>query len=250
MSQDYREKILDVIRVNIEKNGRHIYSLMGPESPRYLYTIGLYEKRGFELIFPGMATLPPIHCAQLLNQLGELLEQGEEPKSLSMPYEAGMTFHLSPVHSSWVKKLMAGALHYYGKDDMKAWQVVPDEKHGTIDIPNMTFPYSTQTNPVWRWLDGEWPYSVPLDSVVIVDRPVMLGEPVAQVLRREETEWDMLSASDEDLSVDNLFMVPLSTMLGFDPTLEPCLELSPGTGLIRKQVGGPWRRWVPRPEPE
>jgi hypothetical protein len=53
MSAD-RAKALDLIKRNIEKSGFHIYLVAGGgRTPRFVYTIGLRESLGAELVLAG-----------------------------------------------------------------------------------------------------------------------------------------------------------------------------------------------------
>ena len=119
MSSPNRNYFLDLIRQNIEKSGLHLYSVAGGESPRYLYTIGLFEKLKFELILPGLATVPVRACAHILNTMEEELTGGVSPQELSLELPPFGTFSLGPVHHSWSKPLMLGALDYYNLKEVK-----------------------------------------------------------------------------------------------------------------------------------
>lgn len=247
MSSPNRNYFLDLIRQNIEKSGLHLYSVAGGESPRYLYTIGLFEKLKFELILPGLATVPVRACAHILNTMEEELTGGVSPQELSLELPPFGTFSLGPVHHSWSKPLMLGALDYYNLKEVKAWQVVPDKEHGTIDVPSMAFPFNKDTNPVWQWMDGGWPYSVPSDTHVVADLDMMKGFGASEVMRWEEDEWQMFSRSQQDIPKEEMFPLPLATLIAFDPSLEAILDIEVGTGLYREyEVDriGPWKKWV------
>jgi len=249
MNKDFRQQILETIEQNIQKSGRHIYSIMGGESPRYLYTIGLHEKRGFELVLPGMATLPISEGCGLLNAIADELEQGGDPKSFTLESKVFGRFSLKPVHESWVKMLLLGAIDYYSTDKIKAYQVVPEQEKGTIDIPSMAFPYSKDTDPVWRWAEGGWPYQVPSSSRVLTNTDALFGFAVNVLTRWEHDEWEMFSDSGEEITLEDMHPVPLATLIAFDPTLEAALEVPIGEGLYREFDGekaGPWQRWVPK----
>src|SRR5215467_6666693 len=90
------------------------------------------------------------------------------PPSLSLPTETGMSssvdadswgiFSFRRVHISWATDLMLGAFDYYRGKSIEAYQIVPDETHWTIDVPDLSQPWSPNQAPGWRWLKEEWKY--------------------------------------------------------------------------------------------
>lgn len=249
MKQSTRERFLQLISENIKNSGRHIYSVMGGESPRYLYTIGLAEKRGLELVLPGFAHLSTRFCAELLNQIADGLENGGEPSSWSLEHTDLGQLSLCPVHDSWATRLLLGATDYYGHSEFKAWQIVAEQERSTIDVPNLSLPYSRDTQPVWQWLDGGWPYQVSSDSVAVTNLDALRGYGISELVRWEELEWEMFSGPAPEIPENELFKVPLATLLAFDPTLVEALDLPLGEGLFRHYEDdgpGPWKSWKRR----
>jgi len=48
-----QQSAIDRIRENIARSGQHIYVVLGGETPRFAYTIGVSESVGVELILAG-----------------------------------------------------------------------------------------------------------------------------------------------------------------------------------------------------
>jgi hypothetical protein len=99
---------------------------------------------------------------------------------------------------------------------------------------------------VWRWLHQPWGFDISEDSMVVTNHRAMRGEPVTDGLRRDEDTWELFVDADPDLPQEDVFVVPLSTLLAFDSTLEPFIKLPTGSGL-RRQAGGAIGAWSSRP---
>jgi len=233
----------DQIRANINRFGRHIYTVVGKSSPRFSYTIGLREKTGFELVLAGGVNLPSSIVAQLLNLVAVELEAGTDP---TVSVEPHGKFHLEPVDPSWVNQLLLGALDYYQGAEIRALQVVPEPDRLTIDIPKMSEPYRPNAHPVWKWLDAPWPFSVAPDCATTTNLDALLGYAVTELMRWGEDEFEMFSGSGPDTPREHLYQVPLCLLVAFDPSLERALSLPIGTGLFREyqaDAAGPWMPW-------
>jgi hypothetical protein len=155
-------------------------------------------------------------------------------------------FTLAPVHPTWASSLLLGAMDYYGKPSMAALQVVPDQEHWTGDVPDLSRPWSATDEPVWQWLHVDWPHSVPSDSTVVADLWSISGERVLELVRWEESHWEMFSGSGSEFAQDQVRVVPLAMMLALDETLAAALELSLGEGLFRESGAEPWQVWRKR----
>lgn len=248
--ENERLRMIDLIRSNIQKFGRHVYSVRGGESPRFLYTIGLFEKSGAELLFAGGAIFDERAVGSVLNTVARLIEEGADPSQLRIETQALGPVRLIRVDPSWVSKLLLGALDYYDVKDLPTWQIVPIETEKvSIDIPNTAEPYSPTGHPVWRWLDGAWPYDIPRDGVAITDLDMMLGYAASEVMRWESAEWEIYSGEKPEYEED-AYRVPLATLLAFDASLEPAVDLRIGRGMIRDYDdngrAGPWEPWGPK----
>jgi hypothetical protein len=234
------------MRSNIERHGCHIYNVMGGESPRYAYTVGLRERFGMEVVLAGLVTMPVSTAARLLNTLTGLLQQ-QRPEEISVTVEGFGKFTLLQTDPSWNDRLLLGCYDYYQTDKVRAWQLVPvDEETRTIDVPDMTRPFSPEHHAVWRWLDGGWPHAIPATVQVVTNLDALLGYAVSELMRWEELEWEMFSGPGPDVPEDQMHVVPLATLLAFDSSLSPALEIPVGSGLFREfeeDVPGRWQPW-------
>jgi hypothetical protein len=72
---------------------------------------------------------------------------------------------------------MLGAFEYYKKRDIPALQIVPDNAHWTIDVPDMSAAWSASSEPLWRWLEEPWTLPVPKDSTgrIVPENPETAG---------------------------------------------------------------------------
>lgn|GEM_PF-468973 len=246
-----RERFLQQMRSNIEKHGCHIYNVLGGESPRYAYTVGLLERLGFEVVLAGLVTMSTSTTASLLNRVARLLEK-QRPEEITLTVEGFGEFTLLETDSSWNERMLLGCYDYYQTDKVRAWQLVPvGEEARTIDVPAMAKPYSPAQQPVWQWLDGGWPHSLPPDIQVVTNLDALLGYAVSELMRWEEREWEMFSGPGPDVPEDQMHVVPLATLLAFDSSLLPALEVPIGSGLFREfeeELPGPWQPWE-QPKP-
>ncbi|PIE10545.1 MAG: hypothetical protein CSA72_08550 [Rhodobacterales bacterium] len=245
-----RRKMLDRIRITIQEYGRHVYSVSGGHSPRFLYTIGLYGKAGVELLFAGGAIYDERALASLLNRAAVLIEDGDDPSQLHMQDDQLGPVRLVRADQSWVSRLLLGALDYYDIAELPVWQLVPeDTESASFDIPNTTEPFSEPAHPAWRWLDEDCPYNLPPDSIAITDLDLMLGYGASEVMRWDSAEWEIYSGEKPTHEADT-YRVPLAPLLAFDAALAPAAELAVGRGLIRDYTAdgspGPWQPWGPK----
>lgn len=231
------------IAASIEQFGRHIYSIQGGGSPRFSYTIGLTEQKRPELVLAGAATIPTREVGRLLNLLADDWERGLQGE---FEFESFGRFRLGPVHPSWTSRMLLRALEHYAPQQVSVCQVKPAFE--CIDVPAMDQPYSPTTHPVWQWLDGGWPYAVAPDSVAVTNLDALQGYAISELARWEEQEWEMFSGAGPEIPREEIFRVPLGTLLAFDRSLEAALELAVGTGLYREHDEDgralPWKPWT------
>ena len=146
-----RTSMLERIEHNIQRSGYHLYVVSGDELPRYAYTIGLRESLGRELILGGAIYYMMEEVLRIVSTIREQMRSGDSPGRI-LPVDALGSFTLRETHASWVDRLMLGAIDYYGTRDIDAFQIVPDEAHWTIDVPDMRTAPSAQAVPAWRCL--------------------------------------------------------------------------------------------------
>lgn len=242
-----RQRMLELIRRNIQNHGRHIYAVAPGCAPQFFYTIGLYEMSGFELLFAGGAIFDKRSIASVLNQAARLIEEGAEPAKIRLHSEALGPVRCVKTDPSWVSGLLLGALDYYNLSSLPVWQLIPENVEKlSIDIPDTAEPFSEAGHPVWRWLEKECPYDVLKDSVAVADLDMLLGYAASEVMRWETSEWEVYSGEKPE-SEASTYRVPLASLLAFDPSLLPVIDLPVGRGLLREfdeaGVAGPWEPW-------
>lgn len=237
-----RKRALENIRDHIEQFGHHVYVIGQMESPRFAYTIGLSQSNGFELVLCGAALYSMDEVPGIINTVAENFKAASDPFSLQVDVPAMGRFTLREVHNSWTKEMLLGALDYYSVGEIPALQLVPEDAHWTVDIPDMSRPWDPVAEPVWRWLREPWPYSVSSSSVAITSLSVLRGSRVTEAVRWEEEEWEMFDGDGSLTPEDEVREVPLATLIAADPTLLPVLDLGIEDGIWREDDQD-WQEW-------
>jgi hypothetical protein len=241
---DQREARLQPIRSNIDRYGQHVYMVLGASYPRFSYSIGLSPRVGFELIIGGSAYYSNDQVVQAINESADKLTKlGSGVPVEKVTTEIG-DFSIRDAHPSWAGELALGAFDYYDNDEVRIRQLVPSAEAWTIDVPDMSEPWDAERQPVWRWLYQPWPFQVAENSTVVTNHRAMRGEAVTEGLRRGEKRWELFVDADPDVPQKAVYVIPFSTLLGFDSTLEAFVQLPVGAGLKRETGGaiGPWTR--------
>lgn len=241
MTSEKRLGILDKIKSSINAHGYHVRIVEGGPLPRFTYTIGLYERFGFEVVFAGaFFTLD-----EMLAIVKELAQQLVSGASSGSPLEVnGLgSFSLQDVEESWAQRVLLGALDYYGLKQIKSFQIVPDKDHSTIDIPKMRDLWNPTIQPIWRWLETAWEFPVSPKSVAVTNLDALRGNTVTEVMRWETTNWELFAGAGPDVEKSDIRIVPLGTMLGQDATLECVVDLEVGLGLWREKKDLEWHSW-------
>ena len=211
--------------------------------PRYAYTIGLSDLFKFELILSGGIIFLKDDLSLIFNTIVEEFKNGENATNQKITVGDLGTFSLSMADSSWIKLMMLGVFDYYKKNDIVAFQIIPDLNHYTLDIPNMSNEWNASSEPVWQWLVHEWNYNVPENSTVVTNINALLGESITEVMRCENDEWEMFAGAGPDVAEKDARVVSLGTILGIDRTLLPAIDLDNGKGLWRDSGESEWNNW-------
>ena len=213
--------------------------------PRFAYTIGVSESMGVELILAGAIFYMKDEVVKIIN---DIVPQFSEQRDRKVFKVAGCgAFTLRQADSSWATQFMLGAFDYYQKRDIPALQVVPDEAHWTVDVPDMSVPWSATREPVWRWLREPWTYPVPKESTVATNLAALRGERVTEVMRWEKDAWEIFAGAGSDVSDAEMRVVSLGSLVATDESLVPAVHLAIGEGLWRDpDPDSQWHPWRDR----
>ena len=211
--------------------------------PRYAYTIGLSALFNFELIFAGGTNYLKDELSLIFDTIFEELNNDKSISNRNITVGALGTFSLGTVKASWSKLMMLGVFDYYKTDHITAFQIIPDSDHRTLDIPDMAKEMNISSDPVWQWLIRKWDYAAPEDSTVVTNIKALLGEAITEVLRWEDSAWEMFAGDGSEVKKEDVRVVSLGTILGIDRTLLPVINLDIGEGLWRGSVNLSWNNW-------
>ena len=237
-----REAALSEIRQHIADFGFHIYVVKGSGTPHYGYTIGLSESLGAELILAGAYFYRLDEVSSVVRSVVEELRSPAAWEAQVIRKSPCGNFSLRNVDIAWAKDLMLGVFDYYQVNTIKALQIVPDESHWTVDIPDLSRPWSPDAAPGWQWLHEKWNFPVPRDSVALTNLDALRRERTTEVMRWEEDEWEIFAGAGPDTTEAERRVVPLGVLLAADPSLLPAVDLPVGSGLWR-DAESEWHSW-------
>jgi len=243
-----RERALELIKTNIERSGFHIYLVGGGQSPRFAYTIGLRDSLGAELVLCGALYFDKQQILHMLHSVREQLANGRSSARdtawASVIAVDGLgSFVLRRAHPTWSRGLLLGAMDYYRVRDIDAYQLVPDDEHRTIDVPDMTKEWTATSEPMWRWHHDDWEHPVPSGSSAMTNLAVLRGAKVTEAFRWEADYWEMFAGDGSEVREEDARIVPLGSLVAADPSLIPVVELPVGAGLMRDSETGEWTPW-------
>lgn len=236
-----REKWLGTIRDNIKRHGFHIYIVQQGAYPRFAYTIGLTESHGAELVLPGAIFYDVDDLSEILHAFHR---KWKGPKGSTKPLvlEGHGSFALHEADRTWVSRLLRGARDHYQRD-ITAFQIVPDDDHRTLDVPDMRVAYSPSSEPVWQCVEKPWPYEIPEDSTVITNLDALRGAPITEVCRWEDDYWEAFAGDGTETPEADTRVVSPLWLVASDPSLAPMLGLEVEKG-IHRSARGAWKPWV------
>jgi len=238
-----REAALESIRQNIAEFGFHSYGVTGSGQPHYGYTIGLSESLGAELILAGAYFYELNEVGEVIRSVAGKLQAPIARETAQIEVSPWGLFSLRKVDMSWAKTLMLGVFDYYNVEAIDAYQILPDEAHWTIEIPDLSQPWSVKSAPAWRWsFDEPWTYPIPRDSVALTNLEALRGSRVTEAVRWEEDEWEIFAGAGPDTTEAERRVVPLGILLSADPSLLPVVDLPIGAGLWRDELSD-WHPW-------
>jgi hypothetical protein len=138
--EERRLKALSEIRKQIAQHGFHTYVVTGGGYPHFGYTIGLTESLGAELILAGSYFYRLDDVSKVIQNVRDTLSPPVDWNAARAETESWGTFSVRKVETSWAAALMLGAFDYYPGKSIEAYQIVPDEAHSTIDVPDLSQP--------------------------------------------------------------------------------------------------------------
>jgi hypothetical protein len=220
-----------------------MYMVVGDQTPRFAYTIGLHETLGHEYIIAGCAFYREAELADVINTVAKNALKSHSSPTTSKPVaEFGKfgSFSVRDVHESWARKLALGAFDHYENQAIRFFQIIPDKEHHTIDVPDMEQPWGN--DPVWQWMDSSWPDEIPESATVIADLGALQGYYITECTRWESDEWEMFAADAQELQQEDMRRIPLGILLGTDPTIAEVLMLEVGVLAYRSYEEQIWHR--------
>ncbi len=242
-----RKAALEQIREHIARKGHHIYVVVGSVIPRYAYTIGVSESIGAELILAGASFYGNDDVVEIVTDIAAQLKAERNREKFEVTQYGSFT--LRKAHAGWATEFMLGAFDYYQRHDIPALQIVPDDAHWTMDIPNLSAPWSATAEPAWRWLYHPCPYPVSKQAMAATNLAALRGERITEAKRWEEDEWEIFAGDGSNVSQEELRVLALGSLLAIDESLAPVLSLLVGEGLWRdSDPGSEWHPWLNQEE--
>jgi hypothetical protein len=239
-----RNAALNLIRSNVTQFGHHIY-LVTPSSslPRFAYTVGLSIRAGVELVLAGAAVYSADEVNKIINEIAQRLHKESDAEQMTIELDSLGSFLLRGVDATWSRSLMLGVKDFFGHESVPALQIVPDQSHWTIDIPNLSEPWSALLEPAWQWLHAPWTPPVPSGSIATTNLAALRGEAITEAARWEQDQWELFAGAGPDVPEDQIRVVPLGTLLAFDGSLVQVTQLDVGRAVWRASRSDVWHPW-------
>ena len=238
-----RAEFLELIRNNIKKDGFHLTSVIESTDPSFIYSIGLSEKLGYEIIFAGGFYFNKEQKSNIIREIVKALEKDKSKLNSDISTKDYGKFELRNTKFSWCEHLTLGVFDYYDSNKINVYQLVPEEKHFTYDIPDMSSELKDETHSAWQWLTKKWEYDIPKNSKVATNLDALQGYPITEIMRWEEDYWEMFSGAGPDVKDEETRIVPIGTIFGIDRTIASALKLPIGEGIWRESRDSNWNKW-------
>jgi hypothetical protein len=233
------------IRAGIQRFGYYVMAVQGGEVPKFAYTIGLDQTTKTELILAGGAALSLEQVKGVIDDAVAMHRRGGVTPGQEVRLGDAGAFDVGPVHLSWSSQLLKAAHQHHRCVDQVVFQLSPKGKLSTIDIPDLSVPWSPRHEPVWRWLTEPWDLPVGPSSVAMTNLDALRGEPITEVARWEDGYWEMIAGRGTDVAAADTRVVPLATLIGADQSLRAAADLDVGQALWRRP-GEAWHQWQAR----
>ena len=138
---------------------------------------------------------------------------------------------------------MLGAIDFYNNQHIKAWQIIPEKKYFTLDIPDLSAPINGGELYAWRWVKMPFPYRENKNSKVITNLQALQGDSITEAMRWESDQWELFAGHGLDVLPDDVREVPIAVLLSIDDSLEEVIDLDIGKGLWRDNKNTTWKNW-------
>jgi hypothetical protein len=79
--------------------------------------------------------------------------------------------------------------------------------------------------------------------MAVTDLRALRGEKVKEAMRWEENEWELFAGPGDQIDRDDARVVPLASLIGFDPSLEVVTRFEIGKGAWRDASEASWHPW-------
>ena len=237
-----KTEYLQHIKNVIITKGYYTAYVMAEQQPSFAYTIGLTSKNGFELAFCGGANYNLNDFTTIIDGIVFKITRNDIIFDKYFEIEGYGKFKLHITDESWNKKILLGVYDLFNLDSIIAYQIIPEEKNKLLDVPNMSLKWDDK-NPIWRWLEDEWTYPIPLDSIIITNIKALRGESITEITRWGINEWEMFAGAGPDVKQEEIRIVPFGTLLGIDNRIEPAINLEVEKGLWREDGDSEWNEW-------
>lgn len=247
MDDSERRLALAKIRSGIARHGYHVYVIGGVVVPRYACTIGLRERLGLELVFAGGYYFSMDEVREILGLA--VAELSREGNSEAQRFDAGPfgDFELKLIDPSWSKLMLLAAFDYYGNEEVKAKQILPNSRFRTIDVPNMAEEWQ-ESGPIWRCLQSNDSGRSPKLDRAVTNVRALRGERITEAARWEDDSWELFAGHGPDVLSEDVRVVPLSILMAFDPSLAEIASLEVGQARWRDAEATEWQAWNSRQE--
>ena len=114
---------------------------------------------------------------------------------------------------------MLGVYDFFKIANIDAFQIIPDLKYYTLDIPNMSKEFKPFQEPVCQWLIRNSDVKTLESSTVVINMCVMFNEEITEVVRVENDEWEVFAGAGTDVKFEDIRVVSLGTIIGIDKTM-------------------------------
>jgi hypothetical protein len=213
--------------------------------PRFVYTAGLTEVCGLELIISGASFYMLDEVIKIVGHICNNLPPQAQNIDLTSAFfvESLGKFTLRKSHFSWNKTMLLKVASDFDINEVVVFQIVPDIEHMTIDVPDQSAPWNAGREPVWQWLKMPWVWPIEPTSTAVTNLAALRGKRITEASHWEPSEWELFAGSGPDTPEDELRVIPVATLLAADPSLKDVISLQVGESLWRESDELKWHHW-------